>query len=249
MSTRTKIIIISAVVIVGAVVLGYFLFFGGADDPVSLDEAVGAVTDDQTTETTETAASQPPATTSVAADPGTDAGLDGTWTLAADLDSFVGYRVQEELDPIGSATATGRTRTVDARLEIEGSTITDVFVDADVSQLESDRSMRDRALRTRGLESNQFPQAIFQLTAPIELGSVPGEGETITATAAGELTAHGVTNAVTVNLEAQLVEGVIAVIGTIEIALSDFDISGLTGFAVLSVEDEGEVEFQLLFSR
>ena len=68
--------------------------------------------------------------------------------------------------------------------------------------------------------------------------------------ATGDLTAHGVTNSVELSLEAQLLDdNTIAVVGTIPIKLSDFEISGLTGFAVLSVEDEAEVEFQLFFTR
>ncbi|MDH3730776.1 MAG: YceI family protein [Acidimicrobiia bacterium] len=254
MSKRTKWILgagIAGVIAVAAVL--YFFVLGGADDPVSLEEAVGEVT--QNTTPTE---SQPPntatdptqgATATTDAETADGAGLDGTWILATGLDSFVGYRVQEDLDPIGAATASGRTRAVTATLQIEGSDITDVFIDADVSQLESDRSNRDRALRSRGLESSTFPQATFQLTAPIELGSVPEDGQAVTVTAVGDLTAHGVTRSVTAAIDAQLTDGVIAVVGTIDLKLSDFDISGLTGFAVLSVEDEAQLEFQLLFTR
>jgi polyisoprenoid-binding protein YceI len=244
MSRRTKWIIGAGAVVAAAAAFVVLFVLGGADDPVSLEEAVGAVTGEGTP-----TAPQPPDTAATGSPAAGGAGLDGTWTLADGLDSFVGYRVQEDLDPIGSSTASGRTRAVVASLEIEGSTITSVTVDADVSQLESDRSNRDRALRSRGLESSTFPQAVFELTAPIELAAVPAEGEEVTTSASGELTAHGVTQPVTASIQAQLQEGVIAVVGTIDINLSDFDISGLTGFAVLSVEDAGQIEFQLLFSR
>ncbi|MEE8330342.1 MAG: YceI family protein [Acidimicrobiia bacterium] len=221
----------------------YFVVLGDADDSVSLESAVEAVTGDPTP--LESQPANTTADTAVAA----AAGLDGSWTLADGLDSFVGYRVQEELSPIGANTATGRTRAVSATLEIEGSEITDVFVDADVSQLQSDQSNRDRALRSRGLESSSLPQATFQLTQSIEIGSVPADGESISVSASGDLTAHGVTRSVTAAIEAQLTDGVVAVVGTIDINLSDFDITGLTGFAVLSVQDAGQLEFQLLFSR
>ncbi len=224
--------------------LVYFVVLGDADDPVSLESAVEAVTGDPTP-----LESQPANTAADTAPAAVAAGLDGSWTLADGLDSFVGYRVQEELSPIGASTATGRTRAVAATLEIEGSKITDVFVDADVSQLQSDQSNRDRALRSRGLESSSFPQATFQLTQPIEIGSVSADGESISVSAIGDLTAHGVTRSVTAAIEAQLTDGAIAVVGTIDINLSDFDITGLTGFAVLSVQDAGQLEFQLLFSR
>jgi polyisoprenoid-binding protein YceI len=240
-----------------ALVILFVFFLGGSDDPVSLESAVAGVTStpptgaDSTAATTTTA--QAPAngvdstaaTTTTAQAPASD----GTWTVAAGLDSFVGYRVQEELDPLGSSTATGRTRAVEGQLIIDGASITAVEVVADVSQLQSDRGSRDRALRSRGLESDDFPQASFTLTTPIALAAAPQPGESIMATALGDLTAHGVTNPVEVQLEAQLVDDVIAVVGTIEVKLSDFEISGLTGFAVLSVEDEAVVELQLFFSR
>ena len=253
MSNRTKWIIGTGVVgVIAAIAIVYFFFLGGADDPVSLEEAVAAATsttaaspDDTTAETTaETTAP----TSTAGGEP--QSGLDGSWAVTTDLDSFVGYRVQEDLDPIGNTTATGRTRVVSGTLEIAATSITAVAIDADVSQLASDRGTRDRALRSRGLESDSFPQATFNLTAPIDLGEVPAVGEPFAATAQGDLTAHGVTNAVEVALEAQLLdETTIAVVGTIPVKLSDFEISGLTGFAVLSVEDEAEVEFQLFFSR
>lgn len=244
MSKRFKWILGGGVVAVAAVAAFVFFFvLGDADDPVSLEDAVGAITEDTTP-----AASQPLDSTANT-EPASTAGLDGGWSLVDGLDSFVGYRVQEELSPIGANTATGRTRAVAATLEIEGSDISEVFVDADVSQLESDQSRRDDALRGRGLESGTFPQATFQLTQPIELGTVPADGESISATATGDLTAHGVTRSVTAAIEAQLTDGLIVVVGTIDFNLSDFDITGLTGFAVLSVQDAGQLEFQLLFSR
>lgn len=251
MRRRTKWMAGLGIVAVGAIaaVLWYFVF-SEADDPVSLEEAIGAATQPAPTSTADSPQDTAEETVVDSVEETTPAaGIDGLWTIAPQLDSFVGYRVQEDLDPIGSNTATGRTGAVTGELVIDDTTVTEVAVVADVTQLQSDRSTRDRALRSRGLESSTFPEAEFVLVSPFDFGPAPEEGETVVASVMGELTAHGVTQPVVAQLEAQLVEGVIAVVGTIDVVLSDFEISGLTGFAVLSVEDEAQVEFQLLFSR
>ena len=58
--------------------------------------------------------------------------------------------------------------------------------------------------RTASWRSREFPTATFVLTEPIELGAVPADGEEVTATATGDLTLHGVTREVTIDLVARL---------------------------------------------
>lgn len=200
------------------------------------------------------------ATQSVTTDPARSSGgaslIAGTWTvdisvgdLAAGTASFVGYRVQEELASIGAKTAVGRTPGVEGSLMIDGTTITEVSIVADLTALTSDSSRRDETLRDQAIQTGQFPDATFVLTEPIELGAVPTEGEPITAEAVGTLTIHGVTRPVTIDLEAQLTEGVIVVTGQLPIVFADYDIDTPSSFAVLSIEDNGIMELQLFFAQ
>jgi polyisoprenoid-binding protein YceI len=76
---------------------------------------------------------------------------------------------------------------------------------------------------------------------------VPADGQTITATATGELTLHGVTKTVQVPIEARLSGDVVTVVGSIGIAFADYSIEPPVSFAILSVEDHGTMEFQLHF--
>ena len=73
---------------------------------------------------------------------------------------------------------------------------------ADLATLQSDQSMRDGQLARQGIQTDQFPTATFVLTEPIELGTLPAEGEEVTATAVGDLTLHGVTQSVSIPLGA-----------------------------------------------
>jgi len=179
----------------------------------------------------------------------TSTSTDGTWSVDDSAGSFVGYRVQEQLAGIGGNTAVGRTNAVTGSLTISGTSVTDVQISADLTQLKSDDDRRDGQLHQRGLETDSFPTATFKLTQPIDLGSVPANGQTITVTATGQLTLHGVTKTVQVPLQARLDGSTIEVVGSIEITFADYSITPPTSFIALSVEDHGTMELQLFFTK
>jgi polyisoprenoid-binding protein YceI len=182
------------------------------------------------------------------------AGLDGTWSIDTSIgsfadfsDSWVGYRVDETLAGNRANTAVGRTPDVTGTLALSGTRITRVDVTADLTTLKSDDDRRDGQLLRQGIETGQFPQATFKLTTPIDLGAVPADGQTISTTATGELTLHGVTKTVQVSIQAQLSGALVTVAGSSEIAFADFAIEPPSSFLVLSVENHGTLEFQLHF--
>jgi polyisoprenoid-binding protein YceI len=182
------------------------------------------------------------------------AGLDGTWSVDPSIGSFsdfsaswVGYRVDETLAGNRANTAVGRTPDVTGSLTLAGTKITTAQVSANLKSLQSDDSRRDDQLARQGIETDQFPQATFQLTAPIDLGTAPTDGATFSATARGNLTLHGVTKAVEVPIQAQLSGDVVTVAGSIAIQFADYSITPPSSFIVLSVEDHGTMEFQLHF--
>lgn len=184
------------------------------------------------------------------------AGLDGTWSVDPSVGSFddfsgsfVGYRVREELATVGATEAVGRTPDVSGTLTLEGTRITAVEITADLTTLRSDERMRDGQLSRQGLETSQFPSATFRLTTPIDLGSLPAEGQAIEATATGELTLHGQTRSVEVPVQARLQGGVITVAGSLPIVFADFGMERPRAMIVLSVEDRGTMELQLHFTR
>jgi polyisoprenoid-binding protein YceI len=183
-------------------------------------------------------------------------GVDGTWNVDTSIgsftdftDSFVGYRVQEELATIGGNTAVGRTPDVSGSLTIAGTRVTAVSIEADLTTLKSDDDRRDGQLSRQGLETSSFPTATFTLTSPIDLGSVPADGVEISVTANGKLTLHGVTKDVQIPLKAKLSGSTIVVTGSIEIAFADYNISKPNSFAVLSIADTGTLELQLFFTK
>lgn len=182
-------------------------------------------------------------------------GFDGTWLVDAGATTpdgaapFAGYRIEEELGGIGANTAVGRTSDVTGSMTIDGTEVTALDVAVDMTTLVSDDDRRDGQLSSRGLETSTFPTATFELTSPIDVGAEPGTGEVIEATATGDLTLHGVTNEVEVPVQARWNGEHIEVVASFDVALADYGIEPPVGFLVLSIEDTGTVEMQLLFGR
>ena len=187
--------------------------------------------------------------TQSAAGPAVLGELAGTWTLSEQGTSFVGYRIGEELANIGTATAVGRTSDIVATLVFDGVMITSVIIEADLRTLTSDQSFRDGALRTRGIETDTYPVATFALVQPIPIAALPVGEETLSVTVNGTLDLHGVTNPVSIALQGQIVDGLVVVVGSTEIALADYNIEPPTGFRVLSIDEIGVMEFQLVLER
>lgn len=183
------------------------------------------------------------------ADGGDLTSLVGEWRIAAGSDSFVGYRVVEQLANIGANAAVGRTTDVSGTLVYDGSAITDVVIEADLASLRSDDSRRDNTLRRRGLETGAFPTATFTLSEPMALDDPPAQDETIAASARGPLTLHGVTRDVEIPIEGRLAGDRVIIVGSIEIAFVDYEITPPTAPLVVSIEDRATLELQLVFEH
>ena len=142
----------------------------------------------------------------------------------------------------------GRTPAVTGTLEFEGTTITSTQILVDMTGLTTDSGSRDRQIKSQSIETNTFPEALFSLTSPIELGTLPGDGVDVNFDATGDLTVHGVTRSVTIPLNAKVVGTVIVVTGEFNLLLSDYDIAAPQAAIVLTVQDNADMEFQLFFT-
>ncbi len=238
----------------------WWFFRGDAPDAVSIGDAAAQAQDAEVAATSQvataaTSATEP--TTEPAAGSAATEAIAGTWSVDTSIGefsyedstgTFVGFRVDEELSGIGSATAVGRTPEITGTLVVDGTTVTEVTIEADMTAITTNESRRDDKVQS-ALDTTEFPTATFVLTEPIELGDAAASGETVSVMAAGELTIHGVTTPVTIPLEAQLVDGKIVVVGSLDIVFADYGVSVPSAPVVLSAEDEGVLELQLFFSQ
>jgi len=167
--------------------------------------------------------------------------VDGSWSVASG--SVVGYRVKEIL--FGQSNeAVGRTSSVTGSATVNGTTVQSASFTVDMTTVASDKSRRDGQFQGRIMDTASFPTATFKLTQPIQLGSLPAEGVTSTASAVGDLTLHGTTKQVTVTLRGSRTGDTIQVSGSIPIVFADWGIPN-PSFGPVSTDDNGTLEFLL----
>lgn len=245
-------------------------WLGPAPRAVTLDDAVAAVdgatnSDATAGDTAGDATDTPPAGTSPqpltddsgTADAGAAEGADGTWSVDTSVEefsiddttgTFVGFRIAEELSSVGSTTAIGRTPIVDGSVTIDGQQLTEATISGDLTGIESDEPRRENAIQ-RALGTDTNPDATFEMTAPVDLGSVPTTGTPIEVDATGDLTVNGVTQPVTIPLAAVWTGDVVVVTGSVDLALADFGVTAPSAPIVVSVADEATIELQLYLRR
>src|SRR5262249_31630005 len=178
--------------------------------------------------------------------PEASSNLTGVWKIDSGPNSFAGYRVDEVLSSFGSRTAVGRTTAVQGYLVYDGQAITGVQVSADLTGLKSDQSLRDDTLKMQGIQSCRFPGATFSLITPIAISTTSGD---VAKTVQGNLTLHGVTRPVSVDVKGRLQGGTLTVVGSTTIQFGDYAIPQPRSFLVVSLEDHGIMEFQLTLTK
>lgn len=216
-----------------------------ADD--ATEEAERA--NDETTDPSDTASTVTPTTGAVATE-APEAPADDAPAAAGEVwditdASELGYRVKEILFGVDTE-GVGRTNQITGSLVIDGTQVTDAEFVVDVATIESDDGRRDNQFRGRIMSTDEFPQAVFTLTEPIELGTEATEGATVDTTATGELTLRGVTNPVTFDVSARLENGKIGVLGDIPVVFADYSIANPSTGGI-TTEDNGLLEFVLVF--
>ena len=266
-SSRKLQLLTGGVIALALILLAGWYFLIRDDSPPGVNDAgqIAAVEDAIAADVAEVPAeSQPPADDTAEEAPAEEApaqeapaevGFDGTWSIDNSIGSFtdftsafVGFRIDEELASVGGQTVVGRTPAVTGTLEFEGTTITSTQILVDMTGLTTDSGSRDRQIKSQSIETNTFPEALFSLTSPRELGTLPGDGVDVNFDATGDLTVHGVTRSVTIPLNAKVVGTVIVVTGEFNLLLSDYDIAAPQAAIVLTVQDNADMEFQLFFT-
>jgi len=182
-------------------------------------------------------------------------GIDGSWavdTTIGEFDDFssswVGFRVAEVLSPGGDLEAVGRTPLVSGQLDVTGSVIENALIEADLTGVVSDKTRRDDAIQ-RALGTGEFPTATFTSSEPVDLGAVPVDGEPFSASVPGTVTIRDVSQDVTLELQGQRAGDVVVVVGTLPVDFTSYGVTMPSAPIVVSVEDSGDLEWQLFLTR
>jgi polyisoprenoid-binding protein YceI len=170
----------------------------------------------------------------------------GMWNVGPG--SVVGYRVEEVL--IGQhSTAAGRSTEVSGSVTISGTTVTGGNFTVNMASVASDQSQRDAQFDARIMDVARYPTAIFRLSTPIALGTVPAIGTTVRYSATGELTMHGVTKSVTFRVSAERFSGSIDVLADIPVQFSAWNIANPSIGGFVTTADSGTLEVLLQLTQ
>lgn len=191
-------------------------------------------------------------------DPAPVEGVDGVWIVNDEIGefdfdtasgSFAGFRVAEELAVIGDGVAVGRSGGVTGSVRIADGSLTGADITVDMNTIVSNESRREGAIR-RAVNASEFPTAVFVFSDAVDVSAIEVGGDAQSFTVGGELTVNGVTNPVTFEIEANVRDDGFGIItGNTEIVWEDFGVTPPSAPVVVSVADEGVVEFQLVVER
>jgi len=182
--------------------------------------------------------------------------LAGDWKVA--VGSEAGYRVREQfINQPGPTEAVARTTKISGGLRLRDSGLslqaTGIHFTVDLSALQSqDRYanykvyQRDFFIRKVYLETDQFPNADF--TAESVIIPAGNESGPVSVSVAGKLKVHGVTKAVTTQLQAQQSGSNIEVAGSINVDMRDFGVE-VPSISFTTAEPGVVIEYHLVLVK
>lgn len=245
--SRSPLVVIGVIVVVSLIgALAAFVYFtrDTAPDELTLSEDPVPTRDTSAGENGEAAPGPE--------DPVDLGALDGVWTVAdgeGDETTVAGYRIDEVfVQGAREATAYGRTTAVTGSITVADGQVTEGSFEVDMTELRSDEGRRDNAIRTRGLQTAQFPTATFALTQPATVPEL-AQGQVATLPVTGELTLHGVTRPLDLDLNVKASGERFVIQGSAPVVLAEFDIEPPNVGGFVTVTEEGSFEFIVNLSQ
>jgi polyisoprenoid-binding protein YceI len=162
--------------------------------------------------------------------------------------SEAGYRVSEVLTG-QRIEAVGRTPDVTGSVQLADTRVTAAEITVDMSTVKSDQARRDEYFVGDLMETSRYPNAVFTLTRPVDLGAdFPSGGGPVTVDATGTLTVKDATREVTFPLTAVRNGDTIDVSGAVPVTFTDFGIAPPSFGDFVKVDPTGQIEFLLVLT-
>lgn len=158
--------------------------------------------------------------------------------------SEAGYRVDEVLNN-EDVTVVGRTEDVTGEATIADGQLTKAAVTVKLSTVSTDSDRRDNYFRSKAIDTSQNPNAVFTLTAPVDVSALSDSG-TAKVTAKGTLEINGQTKDAEVTLTlTRAADGTITAVGSSDVTWSDYGVEA-PNLGFVSVEKTGTIEFSVV---
>lgn len=176
--------------------------------------------------------------------------MDGHWEVVkrpGKNATSVGFTFNELL-PGDARETSGSTPNATGEIVIEGGTMTEAEVTVDMTNIVTDREVRDENVRRKILETDTYPEAMFTLKEPADVSGLPDDGTIGTVTLTGDLTIHGETNEITREFNALRTGDAVIVHADIPINRLDYGVE-TPDFVAAKIDEEGEINLRLRLTK
>jgi len=177
-------------------------------------------------------------------------GVDGHWKIVSGEGknrTQAGYTFDEVL-PGQRKSTSGRGEGVTGGLVVNDGKLTEGDITVDVESIGSDIEKRDINVRRHILQTDDYPEATFEITEPVDLSGLPDDGPVDTVTLTGDLTMHGHTNPVTADLSVLRTGDHVIVEGKLPVVREDFGLQS-PQFVASQIAAEGTIDLLLVFAQ
>ncbi|KAB3523531.1 YceI family protein [Corynebacterium zhongnanshanii] len=194
------------------------------------------------------------ASISTGGDPATT-DMNGSWVIIPGQDanqSQVGYTFHEVL-PAGAKETSGRAdnhkeQNIKGHVTVHDDVLTEAVVSVRVDGISSDVEKRDINVRKKILETQEFPEASFTLTDPVDVSSLPKDGTTGEIAATGDLYIHGQTKQVTATFKVLRTGDNVVLSANIPFNRLDFGVK-TPEFVAAKIEEQGTLDVLLVLQK
>lgn len=172
--------------------------------------------------------------------------MDGTWTVLnrqGKNHTSAGFTF-DELLPGDARNTSGSTTNVSGEMVIESGTLTSGEVTVDLTNIVTDRDVRDVNVRRKILSTDTYPEAYFTLTKPADVSSLPEDGTAGTVELTGDLTIRGVTNEITQEFTVLRTGDHVIVHADIPFNRLDYGVE-TPDFIAAKIAEEGQINIRL----
>lgn len=176
--------------------------------------------------------------------------IDGEWRVTnrpGANSTSAGFTFNEVL-PGERKTTSGSTQGVTGTVTIAEGTLTAGEITVDLTNLRTDSDVRDNNVRRKILHTDQYPEATFVLTEPVDVSNVPGDGSVVPVNVTGELTIKETTKTISPQLEVARSGGNLIVGGDIDFNRLDYGVE-TPEFVAATIAEEGQINLRLNMTK
>lgn len=159
----------------------------------------------------------------------------------------VGFTFHEIL-PSDRRSTSGSTQAVDGGATIEEGTLTAGEIVVDMTEVSTDNERRDINVRTKIFHTDEYPEAVFTITEPVDVSEVPGDGTPGKVTLSGEMEIRGETRPLIHEFDILRDEDMVIVSGDIDINRHDFGVEA-PEFVAAKIDDTGQLNIRIALAK